>query len=183
MNGTGGIFEFCLELMLDSIEHSRSVLCGCLDLGLQHAERVAHRAEVGRVLHFLCERQRAVDNDFDEVEFADPDLELFLRDILPLLSSRNSAVIVAVTRAYLNLSPNNYLQQSIGPLVALLRTPEDIQQVALYNIVQVCLTNPTYFTSYFRHFLIRSTEGPHTWQLKLEVLTLIFTYGIELGIL
>lgn len=117
------------------------------------------------------------EDDFEEVEFVDPDLDLFLRSAQPLLSSRNSAVIVAVTRAYLYLSPNDYLQQAIGPLIALLRAPQDIKQVALYNIVQVCLSFPTHFVPYFRHFLIQSIEAPHIWRLKLEVLTLLFPHS------
>lgn len=114
--------------------------------------------------------------DYDNVELIDSDLELFLRSIQSLLQSRNSAVIVSVARAYLYLSPTNYLHQAIGPLIALLRSAQDTQQVALYNIVQVCLTNPTLFVPYMRHFLIRSTEPPQIWRLKIEVLTLIFPH-------
>ncbi|EME78613.1 uncharacterized protein MYCFIDRAFT_167959 [Pseudocercospora fijiensis CIRAD86] len=124
----------------------------------------------------LDEREENED-DFEEVEQIDADLELFLKSIQPLLSSRNSAVIVAVARAYLYLSPSKHLPQAIGPLIALLRSPQDINQVALYNIVQVCLTDPTYFVPYLRHFLIRSNEAPHIWQLKLEILTLIFPHS------
>lgn len=117
------------------------------------------------------------EDNFEEVDMVDPDLDLFVRSIQPLLSSRNSAVIVAVTRAYLYLSPQQYLQQAIRPLIALLRAPQDIKQVALYNIVQVCLSNPVQFVPYFRHFLIQSTEAPHIWRLKLEILTLLFPHS------
>ena len=83
-------------------------------------------------------------------------------------------MIVGVTRAYHALSQADYLPKAINPLIALLRSPIDIQQAALYNIVQICLTAPALFARHFRHFLIRSTEGPQVWRLKLEVLTLIF---------
>ena len=116
-------------------------------------------------------------DDYDEVEVTDPDLELFLKSIHPLLQSRNSAVIVSVARAYLYLSPTTHLHQAIGPLIALLRSPDDIQQAALYNIVQVCLQSPESFVPYLRHFLIRSSEAPSIRTLKLEVLTLIFPHS------
>ncbi|TKA33603.1 hypothetical protein B0A50_00439 [Salinomyces thailandicus] len=122
------------------------------------------------------EAPEETEDDYEDAEVTDPDLDLLLTSIQPLLQSRNSAVIVSVTRAYLYLSPTNYLHHAIGPLIALLRSPDDIKQVALYNIVQVCLYEPSAFVQYYRHFLIRSTEAPAIWTLKLEVLTLIFPH-------
>ena len=116
------------------------------------------------------------EEDYEEVEATDPDLDLFLNCIKPLLQSRNSAVIISVARAYLYLAPNTYLHNAIGPLIALLRSPDDIKQVALYNIVQVCLLDPSALANHYRHFLIRSTEAPTIWTLKLEILTLVFPY-------
>ncbi|KAK3669571.1 AP-3 complex subunit beta [Recurvomyces mirabilis] len=114
--------------------------------------------------------------DYDEVEIMDPDLDLFLTSIHPLLQSRNSAVIIAVTRAYLYLSPQTHLPHTIGPLIALLRSPQDIQQVALHNILQVCIHDPKPFAPYIRHFLVRSTEPSQIRTLKLELLTLLFPH-------
>ncbi|KAK3716160.1 AP-3 complex subunit beta [Vermiconidia calcicola] len=114
---------------------------------------------------------------YEEVEQMDPDLELLLTSTQPLLQSRNSAVIVAVTRAYLYLSPTTHLQNAIGPLIALLRSPQDIQQIALHNIVQVCLHTPMLFVPHLRHFLLRATEAPMIRSLKLEILTLIFPHS------
>ena len=122
------------------------------------------------------EFQEEKEYDYEDAELVDPDLELFLKSIQSLLQSRNSAVIVSVARAYLYLSPTNYLHQATGPLIALLRSPRDIQHMALYNIVQVCLTDPLHFVRHFRHFLIHSSDAPQVWRLKLEVLTLIFPH-------
>ncbi|KAK0266179.1 AP-3 complex subunit beta [Friedmanniomyces endolithicus] len=116
------------------------------------------------------------ETDYEEIPIADPDLTLFLTSIAPLLQSRTSAVILAVARAYLYLGPSTHLPAAIGPLIALLRSPQDIQQVALHNMVQVCLAQPSLFVPYYRHFLLRSTEAPNTRRLKLEVLTLIFPF-------
>lgn len=106
----------------------------------------------------------------------DPDLELLLKTIKPLLQSRNSAVVVAVTRTYIALGTSPYITLSIGPLIALLRGPQDIEHMALYNIVSVCLSRPNLFVRYATHFLIRATDAPFVWELKLEVLTLIFPH-------
>lgn len=115
--------------------------------------------------------------NYETVEVLDPDLDLLLSSALPLLQSRTSAVVVAVARAYLSLAPSVYLHHAIGPLIALLRGPQDIQQISLYNIVRVCLAYPSYFVPYFRHFLLHSTDSPTIWRLKLELLTLIFPYS------
>ncbi|TVY55231.1 AP-3 complex subunit beta-1, partial [Lachnellula suecica] len=112
----------------------------------------------------------------DIVEMLDPDLELLLKAIRPLLQSRNSAVVVAVARCYVNLGTPEYINSSIGPLIALLRGPQDIQHIALYNIVSVCLTRPEAFVKYASHFLVRATDPPQVWELKLELLTLIFPH-------
>lgn len=116
------------------------------------------------------------EGDYEEVEELDPDLSLLLNSAKPLLSSRNSAVILSTARLYLYLSPTTHLPSAVGPLIALLRSPQEIVQVALSNIVHVTLTNPQLFAPHYRHFLIRSTESSHIWQLKLEMLTLIFPH-------
>jgi vesicle coat complex subunit len=142
----------------------------------QRVRRAATQEQRSRDFYEDLEKESEDQGDTEEVDVVDPDLELFLKSIAPLLSSRNAAVIVAVTRSYLYLSPNKHLSKAIDPLIALLRAPEDIQQVALHDIVQVCLHNPSHFARHFRHFLIRSHEAPEIWRLKLETLTLVFPH-------
>jgi AP-3 complex subunit beta len=113
----------------------------------------------------------------DEVPVLDPDLELFLKACKPLLSSRNSAVVVAVVRSVLHLGTPEYLDSAIGPLVALLRSPQDLHQIVLYNIVSVCLVRPAAFVPYTSHFFIRSSDAPEAWRLKIEILTLVFPHS------
>ncbi|XPS76907.1 AP-3 complex subunit beta [Ascochyta lentis] len=117
------------------------------------------------------------EQDFEEVAVLDPDLELLLKNCLSLLQSRNAAVVVAVARTYLYLGTPDYVALAVGPLVSLLRSAGDIQHIALYNIVQVCLTHPEPFVRYYTHFLVGSTDAPHIWRLKLELLTLIFPHA------
>ena len=115
--------------------------------------------------------------EYEEVVVLDPDLELLLNSCRFLLQSRNSAVVIAVARVYLYLGTATYMSQAIGPLISLLRTSGDIQHVVLYNVVQVCLMYPQSFVNHYTHFLVRSTDAPHIWRLKLELLTLIFPHA------
>lgn len=110
----------------------------------------------------------------EEIQVLDPDLELFLKACKSLLQSRNSAVVVSVARCYLYLGTPEYIDYVVGPLVALLRSPQDIQQIAMYNIVAVCLVRPESFVKYATHFLVHSTDPPDISRLKFEVLTLLF---------
>jgi AP-3 complex subunit beta len=142
----------------------------------KRAKRAATREQKTQDFYEDLEPKEEQEHDFEDVEVLDPDLELLLKSVQPLLQSRNSAVIVSVARLYLYLSPTEHLPNAIGPLIALLRSPKDVQQVALYNIVQVCLVVPMHFLPYVRHFLIRTSEAPQSWRLKLEVLTLLFPY-------
>ncbi|CAK7213445.1 AP-3 complex subunit beta [Sporothrix eucalyptigena] len=107
----------------------------------------------------------------------DPDLVLLLNAIRPLLQSRNAGVVAAVTRCYVSIGTADYVRDAVGSLVALLRGPQDIQQVALYNIASVCLAYPVDFVRYASRFLVRATDPPAVWRLKLEVLALIFPHS------
>ncbi|RYP48353.1 hypothetical protein DL768_005722 [Monosporascus sp. mg162] len=115
--------------------------------------------------------------DGEKVLVLDPDLALLLNGVRPLLQSRNSGVVVAVARCYADLGTTEYVKAAVGPLVALLRGAQDIQQIALYNIVSICLTEPASFVKYVSHFLVRATDSATVWELKLEVLTLIFPHS------
>lgn len=111
------------------------------------------------------------------VQLLDPDLELFLKACRPLLQSRSSAVIVAVTSCFLYLGTSEYLQASVGPLIGLMRGPPEVQEVALCNIVLVPLSAPALFVPYASHFLLRAQDSPQIWRLKIELLTLIFPHA------
>ena len=123
--------------------------------------------------------ERSDEEDYiasEEIQVLDPDLELFLKACKSLLQSRNSAVVVSVARCYLYLGTPEYIDYVVGPLVALLRSPQDIQQIAMYNIVAVCLVRPESFVKYATHFLVYSTDPPDISRLKFEVLTLLFPH-------
>ncbi|MCJ1354779.1 MAG: AP-3 complex subunit beta [Icmadophila ericetorum] len=110
------------------------------------------------------------------VRILDPDLELFLNACRPLLSSRNSAVIVTVVRTFLHLGTPEYLASAVGPLIALLRSSPEIRLIVLHNIVSLCLLHPDLFVKYTTHFFIRATDPPSAWHLKIEIMTLVFPH-------
>lgn len=108
------------------------------------------------------------------VQELDPDMELLLKACKNLLQSRNSAVIVAVARCFLYLAPPEYIDLAVGPLVALMRSSQEVRQVAMYNIVAVCLVRPASLVKYLTHFLIHATDPIEMSRLKFETLTLLY---------
>ena len=118
------------------------------------------------------EQEKGPDNTILE-----SDLELLLSSIKPLLRSRNSAVIMAVAHSYYYLGLQEHVESTIGPLISLLRAPQDIHSIALYYIVQICISYPKLFTQHATHFLVRSTDTPTIYQLKLELHTLIYPHA------
>lgn len=128
-------------------------------------------------------KHRTTHDGTEEVAVQDPDLTLLLKAAQSLLSSRSSAVIVAVARLFLYLdepaAQSTYLQYSISALVALLRSPPAIQQTAMHAIVQVILAQPSHFVKYTTHFLTRSTDTPQIMHLKLEALSLVFPHASQ----
>ncbi|KAI9889620.1 MAG: AP-3 complex subunit beta [Vezdaea aestivalis] len=122
------------------------------------------------------EEESTAEKQVEEVVDLDPDLRLLLDACKLLLSSRNAAVIVAVARCYLYLGTPEYTELSIGPLVSLIRSSPDLEQIALHDIVLVCMGKPTSFVRYASHFFIQTTDSPHLWRLKLEILTIIYPH-------
>jgi vesicle coat complex subunit len=142
----------------------------------RRTKSVKSKEKVADLQDFYGERSES-SSEAEQVAVLDPDLELLLNCIKPLLQSRNSGVVVAVARCYSAIGTPEYTKTAIGPLVALLRGAQDIQQVALFNIVSICLSCPADFVKYATHFLVRATDTEQVWELKLEMLTLIFPHA------
>lgn len=113
----------------------------------------------------------------DEVHELDPEMELFIKACKNILQSRNSAVVVSVARCFFYLGTPEYVAYAAGPMVALLRSSSDIQQVALVNIVVFCLKWPKLYVRYASHFLVKGTDSTVLSSFKFEILTLIFPHG------
>lgn len=115
-------------------------------------------------------------NSLEDVQVLDPDLDLFLKACKNMLQNRNSAVVVAVARCFLYLGTPEYIDSAVGPLVALLRSPLDIRQITMYNIVAVCLIRPEPFVEYISHFFVHATDPADVSRLKFEIMTLLFPH-------
>ena len=123
------------------------------------------------------DKSTALDDGFgEEVMTLDPDLESFLKAARSLLSSRNSAVIVAAVRSLVHLGRPEDLESTIGPLVALLRASKDIQSVVLHDIVSLCQTRSDLFVKYVPRFLVKAEDEHTISKLKFEALHLIFPH-------
>ncbi|OAA57056.1 ap-3 adaptor complex subunit [Niveomyces insectorum RCEF 264] len=147
-------------------------------------ESPKHSPDASNVASFYDEPNTSTGNNNNKqsethtVVDLDRDLVLLLNTIRPLLKSHNSGVVTAVARCYLAVGSADHVRMAVGPLVALLRGPDDIQQVALVNLAAVCLAHPAAFVPYTTHFLVRvATDSPVAWARKLEVLSLIFPHA------
>lgn len=126
---------------------------------------------------FYEDESEEVEEKLEEVFLVDPDLESLLTASRLLLSSRNAAVVVAATSCLIYLGDNKHRESAIGPLVALLRSPPEIQEIVLPNIVSVALQNPTLVLPYTTRFLISYSDTPQIWMPKMELLTLVFAHA------
>ncbi|KAK5939179.1 AP-3 complex subunit beta [Knufia obscura] len=124
------------------------------------------------------------DDENDETEITeeytdvlDPDLGLLLKSCRLLLQNRNSSIVVAAASCLLYLGTVDHVKETIGPLIALMRGPPEIQQVALPNIVLIALKHAQLFVPYITHFMINGRDTRQTWRLKMELLTLVFPHA------
>lgn len=113
----------------------------------------------------------------EEVQVIDPDLNLLLKSCQLLLQSRNSAIVVMAASCLSYLGSYEHTKATVGPLVALMRGPTELQQVILSNIVLIALKHAKLFVPFASHFLVNSRDAKQVWQLKVEVLTLIFPHA------
>ncbi|KAB5549115.1 hypothetical protein PHYPO_G00063600 [Pangasianodon hypophthalmus] len=101
----------------------------------------------------------------------DPDHRLLLRNIKPLLQSRNTAVVMAVAQLYWHLAPKHELNIITKSLVRLLRSHREVQYIVLQNIATMSIQKKGMFEPFLKSFYVRSTDATHIKTLKLEILT------------
>ncbi|KAK3524557.1 hypothetical protein QTP70_029870, partial [Hemibagrus guttatus] len=101
----------------------------------------------------------------------DPDHRLLLRNIKPLLQSRNTAVVMAVAQLYWHLAPKHELNIISKSLVRLLRSHREVQYIVLQNIATMSIQRKGMFEVFLKSFYVRSTDPTHIKTLKLEILT------------
>ncbi|XP_060746354.1 AP-3 complex subunit beta-1 isoform X2 [Tachysurus vachellii] len=101
----------------------------------------------------------------------DPDHRLLLRNIKPLLQSRNTAVVMAVAQLYWHVAPKHELNIVSKSLVRLLRSHREVQYIVLQNIATMSIQKKGMFEIFLKSFYVRSTDPTHIKTLKLEILT------------
>uniref|UniRef100_A0A671RIZ7 AP-3 complex subunit beta n=1 Tax=Sinocyclocheilus anshuiensis TaxID=1608454 RepID=A0A671RIZ7_9TELE len=101
----------------------------------------------------------------------DPDHRLLLRNTKPLLQSRNTAVVMAVSQLYWHLAPKHELSIITKSLVRLLRSHREVQYIVLQNIATMSIQRKGMFEPFMKSFYVRSTDATHIKTLKLEILT------------
>ena len=113
----------------------------------------------------------------EEVVVYDPDLDLLLRSIQPLLQSRNAAVIVAVARCFFYLGDASHVALSAGPLLSTLRAPPDIHTLTISTILAIVQRHPAPFVPYATHFLLSAADPLPLATRKLAVLSHLFPHA------
>ncbi|XP_073680437.1 AP-3 complex subunit beta-1 isoform X2 [Garra rufa] len=115
------------------------------------------------------EEERKVDQSKPYI--MDPDHRLLLRNTKPLLQSRNTAVVMAVSQLYWHLAPKHELSIITKSLVRLLRSHREVQYIVLQNIATMSIQRKGMFEPFMKSFYVRSTDATHIKTLKLEILT------------
>jgi AP-3 complex subunit beta len=105
----------------------------------------------------------------------DPDLRILLDSCNPLMKSRNSAVILAVSSVYYYLAPQSEAQKMAKTIVRLVKTRKEISYVALANIATIAKARPSIFEPFLAEFFVLSTDPNYCKSLKLEIITLLAT--------
>ncbi|XP_064608318.1 AP-3 complex subunit beta-2-like isoform X2 [Liolophura sinensis] len=110
-----------------------------------------------------------------KVYVMDPDHRLLLRQVKPLLNSRNAAVVMAVAQLYHHCAPKSEVGLVARSMIRLLRGHKEVQYVVLSNIATMSIKRKGMFEPYLKSFYVRSNDPTHVKLLKLEILTNLAT--------
>ncbi|DAZ96254.1 TPA: hypothetical protein N0F65_012557 [Lagenidium giganteum] len=110
-------------------------------------------------------------------EELDEDHRLLLRSSIPLLKSRNSAVVLAVATLHYycgmqSMATNTLIGKS---LVRIMRNQREIQFVVLSVISSMATSRSDMFLPFLQDFFVRATDPSYARKLKLEILTSLVT--------
>ncbi|KAL4575090.1 hypothetical protein LXL04_021931 [Taraxacum kok-saghyz] len=117
--------------------------------------------------------------EFDSSRFtsskSDDDLKILLQCTLPLLWSRNSAVVVAAAGVHWIMAPKEDIFKIVKPLLFLLRSSDASKYVVLCNIQVFTKVMPSLFAPNYEDFFINTSDAYQVKSLKLEILSSIAT--------
>jgi len=102
------------------------------------------------------------------VSEVDPDLRILLTAAVPLLKSRNSAVIQAVSTLYYYLAPYGEKHKIAKALVRVIRNTREMQYCVLTTIRAIATTLPEIFHPYLSEFFVENSEPIFTRKIKIQ---------------
>ncbi|CAI5718546.1 unnamed protein product [Peronospora destructor] len=107
----------------------------------------------------------------------DEDHRLLLRSSIPLLKSRNSAVVLAVATLHYYCGTHSMATSTLigKSLVRIMRNQREIQYVVLSVISSMATSRPDMFRPFLQEFFVRATDPAYARKLKLEILTSLVT--------
>ncbi|EQC31352.1 hypothetical protein SDRG_10954 [Saprolegnia diclina VS20] len=110
-------------------------------------------------------------------EELDEDHRLLLRSSIPLLKSRNSAVVLSVSTLHYYCGTQSTATCTLlgKSLVRIMRNQREIQYVVLSVIASMATARPDMFLPFLQDFFVRATDPSYTRQLKLDILTALVT--------
>ncbi|KAF0752598.1 hypothetical protein AaE_005977, partial [Aphanomyces astaci] len=110
-------------------------------------------------------------------EELDEDHRLLLRSSIPLLKSRNSAVVLAVSTLHYYCGTQSSATCTLlgKSLVRIMRNQREIQFVVLSVIASMAAARPDMFSPFLQDFFVRATDPSYSRQLKLNILTALVT--------
>uniref|UniRef100_K3WFQ3 AP-3 complex subunit beta n=1 Tax=Globisporangium ultimum (strain ATCC 200006 / CBS 805.95 / DAOM BR144) TaxID=431595 RepID=K3WFQ3_GLOUD len=110
-------------------------------------------------------------------EELDEDHRLLLRSSIPLLKSRNSAVVLAVATLHYYCGTHSVATSTLigKSLVRIMRSQREIQYVVLSVIASMAASRPDMFRPFLQDFFVRATDPAYARKLKLEIMTALVT--------
>ena len=126
-------------------------------------------------IHTTNNNTNALPNAATEFAHLHKDHALLLKSSLPLLRSRNSAVVMAVASLHYYCGiPSIAIRSSIGKaLVRIYHDRREIQYVVLTSIQILVQDCPSAFTPYLHDFFVKGMDPSFTRIIKLDILTFL----------
>lgn len=110
-------------------------------------------------------------SDDEEGQLLDPDLELLIKSVQPLLFSITPCVVIAAASLFFYVAPPLKIPLIAKPLIRLLYVDSATAYTALLTIASLVADNAEPFIPHIRHFFLFDDEPIFVQKLKLQVLS------------
>ncbi|KAI0806028.1 adaptin N terminal region-domain-containing protein [Irpex lacteus] len=110
-----------------------------------------------------------------EKEEVDPDVKLLLTSAEPMFQSHNSAVVLAVSRAFYYIAPSSETGKIIPPLLRLLHISPEVERVVLPYLLMISRTLSHLLVTSYTYFLVRSDDTSQVKKDKMRLLHTVIT--------